>query len=249
MESKETNPNAAGKYQMSGKIYGVGVGPGDPDLITLKALKILKKADLIVYPAPENGTSLARSIAVKHFPTGTEELVIKTPMVSERFPAFEVYDKASAKMSKAVRDGKIVVVLCEGDPFFYGSFMYLFSRLKNECSIEVIPGVSSLTACSASLESPLASRNDVLIVLPAPLDNSELEEKIKTADSIAIIKIGRHFNRIKELLKRNGLIQNARYIERATMQTQKIIDIEKVDAKSTPYFSMILVHSREKAWL
>ena len=126
MESKETNPNAAEKYYMSGKIYGVGVGPGDPALITLKALKILKKADLIVYPAPEDGTSLARSIAAKHFSTGTEELVIKTPMVSERFPALEVYDKASAKISKATRDGKIVVVLCEGDPFFYGSFISKF---------------------------------------------------------------------------------------------------------------------------
>ena len=108
---------------------------------------------------------------------------------------------------------------------------------------------ASRTACSASLESPLASRNDVLVILPAPLDDSDLEEKIKTADSIAIIKIGRHFERIKELLKRNRLIQNAQYIERATMQSQKIIDIEKVDAKSTPYFSMILIHSRKKAWL
>ena len=148
-----------------------------------------------------------------------------------------------------MRDGKIVVVLCEGDPFFYGSFMYLFSRLKSEHRVEVIPGVSSLTACSASLESPLASRNDVLVILPAPLDDSDLEENLKTADSIAIIKIGRHFERIKELLKRNRLIQNAQYIERATMQSQKIIDIEKVDAKSTPYFSMILIHSRKKAWL
>ena len=249
MESKETWKSATGKHHMTGKIFGVGVGPGDPELITLKALKVLNKADLIVYPAPEDGTSLARSIAAEHFPIGCKELVIKTPMVSERFPAFEVYDKASAKISDAVRDGKIVVVLCEGDPFFYGSFMYLFSRLKSEHPVEVIPGVSSLTACSASLESPLASRNDVLVILPAPLDDSELEEKIKTADSIAIIKIGRHFERIKELLKRIRLIQNAQYIERATMQSQKIIDIEKVDAKSTPYFSMILIHSRKKAWL
>ena len=233
---------------MIGKIFGIGVGPGDPDLITVKALKILRKADLIAYPAPENGDSLARSIAATHFPKDCAELVIKTPMLTDRFPAFEVYERASKKISKAANDGKNVVILCEGDPFFYGSFMYLFSRLRTNHMVEVIPGVSSMMACSAVLESPLASRNDVLTVLPATLTDDELEEKMKLSDSIVIIKIGRHFPRIKALLKKTGLIQNAQYIERATMQNEKIIDIEKVDETITPYFSMILLHLRKRAW-
>ena len=234
---------------MRGKIFGIGVGPGDPELITLKALRILKQADLIAYPAPDDGPSLAKSIVAQYFPKECDELVIKTPMLTDRFPAFEVYDKASEQISTAANNGEKVVVLCEGDPFFYGSFMYLFSRLRSEHLIEVIPGVSSLMACSASLEAPLASRNDILTVLPAPLEDHQLEEKMKNSDSIVIIKIGRHFNRIKELLKRNGLIQNALYIERATMENEKVIELEKVDATSTPYFSMILAHSRTKAWL
>ena len=112
---------------MKNKIYGIGVGPGDPELITIKAKRILDRADLIVYPAPENGNSIARSIAAPHFPKEYEELPICIPMSANRFPAMKIYQLASKKIFQAVQENKTIVILCEGDPFFYGSFMYFLA--------------------------------------------------------------------------------------------------------------------------
>ena len=136
---------------MSGTLYGLGVGPGDPDLITLKALKILERAPVIAYPAPETGDSLARSIAAPHIPNGRIEIVIRTPMVPGKFPAHDVYDRYAAEIEAHLDADEDVAVLCEGDPFLYGSFMYLFSRLSANYSVEVVPGVSSLGACAEIL--------------------------------------------------------------------------------------------------
>lgn len=233
---------------MTGRLYGIGVGPGDPDLITLKALRVLRTADLIAYPAPETGESLARSIAAPHMPEGREEFAIRMPMVVDRFPAEEVYDRTADRVSEALDEGRTVAVLCEGDPFFYGSFMYLFGRLADRHPVEVIPGVSSLMACSAALSAPLASRNDVLTILPAPLADEDLAARLAQADAVAIVKVGRHFSRVKALLEQADLIKHARYVERATMENQRVMALSDVDETAVPYFSMILVHRRGRAW-
>jgi precorrin-2/cobalt-factor-2 C20-methyltransferase len=233
---------------VTGRLYGVGVGPGDPELITLKALRVLREADVIAYPALEEGDSLARAIAAPHIPKGREEFAIRMPMLADRFPAMEVYDQAAERISKALEDGKSVAVLCEGDPFFYGSFMYLFGRLADRHPVEVVPGVSSLTACAAALSAPLAARNDVLTVLPAPLDDAALEARLQQADSAAIIKVGRHFTRVRALLDRLGLADSAHYVERATMESQRVLPLRAVDEQAVPYFSMIITHRRGRAW-
>ncbi|MDE0807968.1 MAG: precorrin-2 C(20)-methyltransferase [Alphaproteobacteria bacterium] len=233
---------------MKGRLHGVGVGPGDPDLITLKALKVLRAANIIAYPALEEGDSLARAIAAPHIPEGREEFAIRMPMLVDRFPAMEVYDQAAARISEALDNGKSVAVLCEGDPFFYGSFMYLFGRLADRHRVEVIPGVSSLMACAAALSAPLAARNDVLTVLPAPLEDSVLEARLAATDSAAIVKVGRHFERIRALLERLNLAENAHYVERATMENQRVLPLLDVDETAVPYFSMILIHKRGRAW-
>jgi precorrin-2/cobalt-factor-2 C20-methyltransferase len=233
---------------MTGRLYGIGVGPGDPELITLKALRVLQSADLIAYPAPETGESLARAIAAPHIPEGRAEFAIRMPMLIDRFPAEEVYDQAAERISGALEQGQTVAVLCEGDPFFYGSFMYLFGRLADRHPVEVIPGVSSLMACSAALSAPLASRNDVLTVLPAPLPDADLAPRLDQADAVAIVKVGRHFARVRALLERVKLIDQACYIERATMRNQRVMALSAVDATAVPYFSMILVHRRGRAW-
>ena len=238
-----------GRGGVTGRLFGVGVGPGDPDLITLKALKVLQGADMIAYPAPETGASLARAIAAPHIPEGREEFAIRMPMLVDRFPATEVYDQAAERISAALDQGRSVVVLCEGDPFFYGSFMYLFGRLADRHPVEVIPGVSSLMACAAALSAPLSARNDVLIVLPAPLNDTVLEARLGLADAVAIVKIGRHFERIRALLERTGLADDARYVERATMDNQQVLALSAVDETAVPYFSMILVHRRGRAWI
>ena len=233
---------------MKGRLHGVGVGPGDPDLITLKALKVLRAANIIAYPALEEGDSLARAIAAPHIPEGREEFAIRMPMLVDRFPAMEVYDQAAARISEALDNGKSVAVLCEGDPFFYGSFMYLFGRLADRHPVEVIPGVSSLMACAAALSAPLAARNDVLTVLPAPLEDSVLEARLAATDSAAIVKVGRHFERIRALLEQLSLAENAHYVERATMENQRVLPLLDVDETAVPYFSMILTHKRGRAW-
>ena len=166
----------AGDKIMSGTLYGLGVGPGDSDLITLKALKILERVPVVAYPAPEKGDSLARIIAAPHIPEGREEIIIRTPMVPGEFPAHDVYDYYSGKIGTYLRQGQDVAVLCEGDPFLYGSFMYVFSRLSQHHPVEVVPGVSSLGACAAVAGVPLVSRNQVLIIVPGTLDEEEIEK-------------------------------------------------------------------------
>ena len=234
---------------MKAKIYGIGVGPGDPDLITIKAKKTLAKANLVVSPAPENGSSIAKKISAPHFPKTCEELPVYIPMSTNRFPAMKIYQSASEKICNAALENRTVVILCEGDPFFYGSFMYLFGLIRKRYNVEVIPGVSSLMASAAILETPLAAGNDILTVLPAPLADDALEKQINMADAFAIIKLGRHFSRIRRLLEKLGLLENSVYIERATMKNERVVDIAEVVESDVPYFSIILVHKRNKAWL
>lgn len=233
---------------MAGILYGVGVGPGDPELVTLKALRILQSVPVLAWPAPEEGPSLAREIVAEHLPGTQREIAIRMPLLPARFPADDVYDKAAIEIGEALSAGDDVAVICEGDPFFYGSFMYLFGRLAGDHRIEVIPGVSSLTACAAALGAPLSAKNDVLTVIPGPLDAETLRQRLSDADAAAIIKVGRHFEKIRGVIDALGLADNARYIERATMAEQRIVPLGDVGEGDAPYFSMILVHKRNEAW-
>lgn len=233
-----------------GTLYGLGIGPGDPELITLKALRVLGEAEVLAYPAPETGPSLAREIVASHLDGHHEEYEIRMPMTVARFPAQEVYDRAAQDLGAHLEAGRNVAVLCEGDPFFYGSFMYLFGRMAPDYAVEVIPGVSSLMACSSALGAPLAARNDVLSVVPATLEEAALRERLEQAEAVAIIKVGRHFPKVHRILESLGLTGQARYIEHATMPNQKVLPLTAVNdqTEGAPYFSMILVHSRGDAW-
>ena len=233
---------------MNGTLYGLGVGPGDPELITLKALRLLRSAPVVAYPAPEHGDSLARSIVAEHLPGGQTEVAIRMPMLVERFPAQEIYDRAAVEIGAHLEAGRDVAVLCEGDPFFYGSFMYLFGRMAERFPVQVVPGVSSLTACAAASGAALASRNDVLTVIPAPLPPERLRELLLNTDAAAIMKLGRHFAKVRDVLTELGLAKQARYVERATMSNQRLLPLDEVDPDSVPYFSMVLVHKRGEAW-
>ncbi|MEO0979926.1 MAG: precorrin-2 C(20)-methyltransferase [Pseudomonadota bacterium] len=233
---------------MSGTLYGIGLGPGDPELMTLKAHRLISSAKVIAYPAPDTGESFARSIAASTIPQDAREIPIVVPMRVERFPAREIYDKAAAEIAEVLAAGEDVVTLCEGDPFFYGSFMYLFERLCDRFDIEVVPGVTSLTACAAQLQRPLTSRNDVLTVIPGPLPDDAIEQKIEEAQAVAIMKVGRHLARLKALLDRMGLLDQAGYVERASLAKQKVHRLIDLDADTAPYFSMILIYKGDEAW-
>ena len=229
---------------MTATIYGLGVGPGDPELITVKALMRLRAAPVVAYPAPEQGDSFARAIVARWLVPSQIELAIRVPMDSARFPAQAVYDRAADEILGHAAAGREVAVLCQGDPFFYGSFMYLFARLAERVPVEIVPGVSSLTACAAAARWPLAARDDALIVLPASLADDALERRIAAAESVAIIKLGRHFARVRTLLARLGLAADARYIERATTASERVLPLDAVDAAAVPYFSLILLYRR-----
>jgi precorrin-2/cobalt-factor-2 C20-methyltransferase len=233
---------------MTGTLYGVGVGPGDPELITLKAHRILQAVPVIAWPAPLEGASMARTIAAPHLPGGQTEIPIRMPLVTERFPAEAVYDRAAENIDKHLAAARDVAVLCEGDPFVYGSFMYIFARLADRFAVQVVPGVSSLTAGAAAMGMALASRNDVLSVVPAPLAEEELERRLADADAAVIIKIGRHLDKLKRVLDRLDLTNTARYIEYATMDNQVVLPFAEAALGKAPYFSLVLVHNRGEAW-
>lgn len=233
---------------MSGKLYGLGIGPGDPDLITLKALKILQSVPVIAYPAPLGKASLARSIVAPHLPDTQTEIVIETPMIPGDVPAHDIYDTYSTEIAGHLEAGHDVGVLCEGDPFFYGSFMYIYARLAERFETIVVPGVSSAMASACAIGMPITSRNDILTILPGPLPSEELMMRLQKCDAAIIMKVGRHLSKIKDVLGTLGLSDRAHYIEHASLENQLVLPLDEVEKAKAPYFSMILVHKRGEAW-
>lgn len=233
---------------MAGRFYGIGLGPGDPELMTLKAHRLIAAADVVAYPALAGAESFARTIAAGSLKPEAVEIVIDVPMTVERAPAQAAYDTGAARIAEALEAGQDVVVLCEGDPMFYGSFMYLHARLSGRYDCEVVPGVTSITACAAALGRPLAARNEVLTVIPGPLAAAEMQARIATADAVAIIKVGRHLPKIRQVLGDLGLTERAVYIERASLGSQRSMPL--ADAPQiAPYFSMILMTKGDDPWL
>jgi precorrin-2/cobalt-factor-2 C20-methyltransferase len=234
---------------MTGTLYGIGVGPGDPELLTLKAHRLLTQAPVIAYPAPDSGESFARSIVRQFILPSQVEIPIIVPMRVERFPAKHVYDQAAKQIASELDSDRDVVVLCEGDPFFYGSFMYLFERLASKYPCEVVPGVSSMMASSAALGRPLAARNDALTVVPSPLGDDGIRHHLQHADALCFIKLGRHLDRIRGLIEQAGLLGQAAYLERVSLDNQKICRLRDLPEVAAPYFSMILIYKGAENWI
>jgi precorrin-2/cobalt-factor-2 C20-methyltransferase len=230
---------------VSGRLFGIGVGPGDPELMTLKAVRILSEVPVIAYPAPNSGESSARAIAEKFIPEGRIEIAIRVPMRVGPVP-IEAYEKAADEIAAHLEAGRDVAVLCEGDPFFYGSFMYLHDALAHRIPTTLVPGVTSLTACAAASGRPLVRRDDVLTVLPATLGDEELERRLAATNAAAIMKVGRHLSRLKSLLARLELIRSAIYVSHATRENERVVPLANLADSDAPYFSMILV-SRDSA--
>lgn len=231
-----------------GKLYGVGLGPGAADLMTLRAARLIENASVVAYPALAGGDSFARSIAADLIAATCREIVMDVPMTVERAPAQAAYDKGAANIAAALDAGEDVICLCEGDPFFYGSFMYVFARLSDKYRVEVVPGVTSITACAASAGMPLAARNERLTVLPGPLPEDELRARIDGAESVVIMKVGRHMAKIRSVIEVLGLTDRAVYVERATLPQEVVVPL--ADAPEiAPYFSMILLTKGADPWL
>ena len=233
---------------MSGILYGVGLGPGDPDLITVKSSWLISQARVIAYPSLAGGESFARSIAADLISPDTEEIVMDVPMTVERAPAQAAYDIGAKNIAAVLDRGEDVVCLCEGDPFFYGSFMYLYARLVADYQVEVVPGVTSITTCAARAGMPLAARNERLTVLPGPLPAEELRARIEGAESVAIMKVGRHLSKIRAVIADLGLTDKAAYIERASLPDELVCPLAQAP-ETAPYFSMIILTKGADPWL
>ena len=233
---------------MTGTLHGVGVGPGDPELLTLKALRLIREADVIAYPRSDEAPSFARAIVAEHLGAQVEEPIV-VPMRAERFPAERVYDEAAERLGAHLLAGRSVVVLCEGDPFFYGSFMYLYARMAHRWPVRVVPGVSSMMAAASAVGRPLAARDDVLTVVPATLPDEAIEARLARCDAAAIIKLGRHLPRLRALLDRLGLVGETQYCERVGLPEQRLAALDDLEGGTAPYFSMLLVYRGAEGWV
>jgi precorrin-2/cobalt-factor-2 C20-methyltransferase len=232
---------------VTGCLYGLGLGPGDPELVTLKALRLLRAAPVVAYPAPERGDSFARSIVAEWLTSGQREIAIRFPMRPGPVPA-AIYDAAAEELAAILDGGDDVAYLCQGDPLFYGSFAGILGRLAGSCRIAVVPGVSSLTACAAAAGAALVQRDAVLSVVPASLPEEMLSRQlaavVDAGGGAAVIKLGRHVAKLRQVLARLGLLDRAVYVERASLPNQRIAPLATVDPAGVPYFATALVASR-----
>lgn len=226
-----------------GRLFGIGVGPGDPELLTLKALRLLLAASVVAYPAPERGDSFARSVVASWLKAGQHEIAIRFPMRSGP-PSAAIYDAAATELATELDRGSDVALLCQGDPLLYGSVVHLLARLAGRYQIEVVPGVSSITACAAAASIPLVTRDESLGVIPATLDEGEITRRLDESDAAAIVKLGRHFPKVRRVLRELDLLDSAHYIERATLPNQRVAPFACVDPGHVPYFSMALIRRR-----
>ncbi|GAA1448541.1 precorrin-2 C(20)-methyltransferase [Mycobacterium cookii] len=234
---------------MTGRLYGVGLGPGDPELVTLKAARLIRGADVIAFHAGVGKQSNARRIAADLIPGTAIEEELRYPVTTgpTAHPGgyagamAEFYEECASRLSVHLEQGRTVVVLAEGDPLFYGSFMYLHDRLAPRFETEVVPGVPAFAAATAVLASPLVRQTDVLTVLPGTLDVPELARRLADTDGAIIMKLGRRFSGVVEALRQAGRLEHALYVERASMPAERWMPVVDVDPASVPYFSLIVV--------
>ncbi|MFE2756153.1 precorrin-2 C(20)-methyltransferase [Actinosynnema sp. NPDC059335] len=237
---------------MTGRLYGVGVGPGDPELVTVKAARLIGEADVVVFHSARHGRSVARRIAEPYLREGQVEEQLVYPVTTEESDDYQgeidaFYEECAARLAAHLDAGRTVVVLAAGDPFFYGSYMHLHKRLAHRYPAEVVPGVTSVSAGAAVLGRPLVERDEVLTVLPGTLPEEELAGHLAGGDPVAVMKLGRTFPRVREALARSGRLGEAWYVERATTGAQRTAPLAEVEADGVPYFSLALLPSRSGA--
>ena len=226
---------------MKGIFFGLGVGPGDPELITIKALKILNKTDFLIYPSFEKGKQLAYITIKKYLKSSTEVYPFELPSLLQKKNINSSYKKMAMMISEKLNKNQNVVYICEGDPFFYGSFIKIYNLLNKNFEIKVIPGISSLMACSSVSGIPLVSENQSLLVIPAILSKNQIIEKLKFIDRVVFIKIGKNYKKIFKILKNLDLLKHSICVEKATFPDQRIRKLEEIDKNDVLYFSSILV--------
>lgn len=234
---------------MSGKLIGVGTGPGDPELLTLKAVRAIERADVVAFFAKRGNPSNARAIVVEHFRPGQVEEALDYPVTTEihrhdngyRDQIQGFYTEAAERLAAHLDAGRTVAVLSEGDPLFYGSYMHLHVRLAPRYDTQVIPGITAMSGCWSSAGLPLVQGDDILTILPGTLDQAELARRLSDTQGAVIMKLGRNLPKVRAALADAGRLDGAVYVERGTMDNGASIALTEKPNDDAPYFSLVLV--------
>lgn len=240
---------AAPRLATTGTLFGVGMGPGDPDYLTVRAMKVLAEAPVLVHFCKKGKRGNARTIADAVMRDPAREFPLVYPYTTELPPDHAdyvaalagFYDDAAARLADHLATGRDVAILSEGDPFFYGSFMHLWRRLKDRFPVEVVPGVTGMSGCWTRAGTPITWGDDVLTILPATLPHAALVERLAATDAAVIMKLGRHLPKVRAALAETGLLDRAVYVERGTMAGERVLALSEKPDDAAPYFSMVLV--------
>jgi precorrin-2/cobalt-factor-2 C20-methyltransferase len=236
----------------SGRLYGIGVGPGDPELLTVKAVRLIQAAPVVGYFAKAGRRGNARGIVDRWMTGNAVELPLHYPMTTEH--AFDspvyvtilaaFYENAVAVISAHLDAGRDVALLSEGDPLFYGSFMHLHIRLRSRYPVTLVPGVTGMAGCWAAAAEPMTRGDDTMLVVPGTLPLTGLIEQLRATDAAVIMKLGRNFSKVRTAVREAGLLHRAIYVERGTMENQVVMPLAEKTDDTAPYFSLILIPGR-----
>jgi precorrin-2/cobalt-factor-2 C20-methyltransferase len=234
---------------VTGHLYGIGVGPGDPELLTVKAVRLIQAAPVIGYFAKAGRRGNARTIVDRWMTGHAQELPLYYPITIEH--AFDspvyvttlaaFYETATATVAAHLDAGRDVALLSEGDPLFYGSFMHLFIRLRSRYRVTIVPGVTGMTGCWAAAAEPMTWGDDTMLVLPGTLKLTALVERLRGIDAAIIMKLGRNFSKVRLAVEEAGLLGRAVYVERGTMDNEVVVPLAEKTGDIAPYFSLILI--------
>jgi len=234
---------------VSGTLFGVGLGPGDPELVTVKAARVIAEAHVVAYHSARHGRSIARRIAEPYLRPGQIEEHLVYPVTTETTEhpggyagAIEdFYREAANRIAEHLDAGRDVALLAEGDPLFYSSYMHMHTRLTDRFSAVIIPGVTSVSAASAAVATPLVTGDEVLSILPGTLPVQELTRHLSDADAAVVLKLGRSYSQVREALSSAGRLDDAFYVERASTDAQRVLPAAEVNPEEVPYFSLALL--------
>lgn len=233
----------------SGTLFGVGLGPGDPELMTLKAARVLSTAPVVAHFRKSGRAGHARTIANAHIRADVIEAAFEYPVTTEidfREDGYvsairTFYEESAASIAAHLQGGRDVALLCEGDPFFYGSFLHMYDRIKAAHPVSVIPGITGMSGCWTAANAPITYGDDVMTVLPGTLDKEALVKHLAQADAAVIMKVGHNIEKIKEALRAASRFDDAIYVERGTMPGERVARLSELGECAVPYFSIILL--------